>query len=352
MKRIKFIRSLMNFNMRVLAQGTPNPNKTYTPKELKRMMFFNSVFMSNTNEMFEKYNTLSIIDTYVEALTKYISNVAWIIKSLITSVDGISFTRLDSFERRFAIFKNTSDVKVTEFFKSIDAVNYHFVSGQIYYISKYNNGTVGISSVDPNREIYNSPLMYISEGEKVYLKTDDCIRDGLLMNPEVELSIAVRITTSRDNPDIITKVECNGKLDSFKILSPIFGDKALMIQNPFIYTNDIEQMISSSINDPDEKEIQDFKSINVSNVLSSEELIEYPSDSFDDYLQFLSSAVNDPETKKIFLTLYRIGNDPAIFYILREAVNRGIKVHVNIELMASGESVNAIWKNERSHFQG
>jgi polyphosphate kinase len=46
------------------------------------------------------------------------------------------------------------------------------------------------------------------------------------------------------------------------------------------------------------------------------------------------------------MTLYRIGKDPAIFYILREAVRRGIKVCVNIELHASGESINRMWLEE------
>lgn len=78
-------------------------------------------------------------------------------------------------------------------------------------------------------------------------------------------------------------------------------------------------------------------------VMRHDQLVEYPLDSFDDYLSFLNSAANNKDVIEIDLCLYRIGKDPAILNIIQKAVERGVQVHVNIELCASGEDINYEW---------
>lgn len=81
-------------------------------------------------------------------------------------------------------------------------------------------------------------------------------------------------------------------------------------------------------------------------IFESDIIMEYPTTSFDVYLHLLSSAAKDKRISEIYLSLYRIGRDPSIYYILKEAVANGIKVCVNIELCASGEFINQVWAVE------
>lgn len=59
-----------------------------------------------------------------------------------------------------------------------------------------------------------------------------------------------------------------------------------------------------------------------------------PFESFDGVLAFLRAAVNDPDVLAIKQTIYRMGSDPAMMDLLREAVRRGKEVTVVVELKA------------------
>jgi len=59
-----------------------------------------------------------------------------------------------------------------------------------------------------------------------------------------------------------------------------------------------------------------------------------PFESFDGALAFLRAAVNDPDVLAIKQTIYRMGSDPAMMDLLREAVRRGKEVTVVVELKA------------------
>jgi polyphosphate kinase len=59
-----------------------------------------------------------------------------------------------------------------------------------------------------------------------------------------------------------------------------------------------------------------------------------PFESFDGVLAFLRAAVNDPDVLAIKQTIYRMGSDPAMIDLLREAVRRGKEVTVVVELKA------------------
>jgi len=344
MYHISFIKSLMEFDKRVLYQGTPRNGIVYDMKSLKEILFFNEVFMSNTNEIFEKHRTTEILDDYVKCLNKYISNVSMIIQHAISVKRELFFTRQDSFERRFAINTTLENQVITQYYPDIRMFNYPFESGQLYYIGIKDN-CISVSHVDPKREVYNNPITYQNGEQLIVYKTDDCIRDFIKSDLDLEDVVAVKVTTALKNPTIVTKVEYNGPTETMKRVAAIFGRSCLMISNPFIYTGDISQMIGRYIQNK-EKETQKIQNINMLDIINEDKLIQFPNDSFDDYLSFLKSAVDNKETKKIYLTLYRIGKDPSIFYVLKEAIEKGIKVYVNIELFATGEKINKLWMNE------
>ena len=94
---------------------------------------------------------------------------------------------------------------------------------------------------------------------------------------------------------------------------------------------------------PEKKEQQSFEISKAVDVMNRDQLIEYPLDSFNDYLEFLNAAANHPDVTEIKVCLYRIGKDPAILNTIEKAVKRGVKIHVNIELRASGEDINYDW---------
>lgn len=337
MNKIPFIKSLMSFNLRVLNNG--KHTRTNDIEELQRQFFFNKIFMSNTDEMFEKYNMIEIMDVYIQALGRMIQNVGGILSN-IKSVEGITFTREDSFERRFSMNANLKDIFITQFYQNINEIHYQFESGRIYYLSSFANGSLSISSVDKNRAVYNS---YLSMNN-IYWKTDDCIRDYINEKLNAANTCAIKVTTDRKNKNVITKVEYNGDKRYIQRFISAFGKSALMIENPFMYLDDIDHIIESFI--PKKKESQLVNKLNIRALMKKDKIIEYPTESFISYLEFLRSAIEYDDTKEIYLTLYRIGSNPELFYILKRAINNKISVHVNIELCASGEEINKFWMNE------
>ena len=70
MNKISFIRSLVEFNKRVLYAGNMHSNRKYNIEEINNKIFYNKIFLSNTKEMFEKYDMNPIIDDYIELLDK------------------------------------------------------------------------------------------------------------------------------------------------------------------------------------------------------------------------------------------------------------------------------------------
>lgn len=345
MQKISFIKSLMEFQKRVLFQGNIDENKSYTMEELKELIFFNKVFINNTMEMFQRYNTSNIVDDYIECLGDYVHNIESII-SHIMKKGNIIISNEDVFEKRLLIEKELSDQVITRFYKSIDQMKYKFINGAIYYISILENGYIGISFVDPRRSIYKSTMKYEFNDRTVYWKSDDCIIEYIQLLYNTIDTIAVRVTTSEKDPSIVTKVEFKGNTNVMKGIFEIFGDDVLIISNPYIYIDDIENIIETNNDVTPVIDKPEYHPVSIDDLLLSDLLIEYPNDSFDEYLLFLKSAVDNINTESIYLTLYRIGDNPAIFYILRDAVTKGIDVIVNIELFASGETINRMWLRE------
>ena len=351
MQKIPFIRSLMEFNKRVLYQGTLIQNKKYNLDEIEKKLFFNKIFISNMQEMFQKFDTRNIIDDYVEELSQYIININEIIKAISISKSNIKISREDSFERRLSIEGKIAHQLITNTFNNIqEASTFKFVNNCIYYISLFYNNSINISYIDMKSAIYNETINCQMSDYKLYWKTDDCITDYIQDKFKPIDTIAIRVTTHMKK-GYITKVEYNGSSAIMRKLismfqSKLYMDKPLIVSNPFIYVDDIEMIVNKNIDIKPPITKSSFKSLNINTLMRKDTLLEYPNDSFDEYLQFINLAVNNKDTKAIYITLYRIGKDPAIFYILRDAVDKGIKVHINIELCASGEDINIMWMNE------
>ena len=329
--------SLMAFDLRVLDNG--RCSSTATLEELKDKLFFNQIYVSNTDEMFEKYPMFDLKDTYVSGMQQVLNNVQAIVDRL-QRITGLELSRKDSFERRYVIETELNAIEVTEHFANINSVRYKFKSGELYYISLFDNDSISISYVDKKRDVYSKVLGM----NKTFWKTDECIREYIKKSYKAKDTIAVKVTTAIDNANVVTKVEYNGSVDTMKQIMSMFGPNVLVMFNPMVYTKDIGKAISSAM--PKKKESQLSKKLNINNLLKGDHLMEYPTESFETYLNLLRSLVDYPDTKELFLTIYRIGDDPSLFYILKDARRKGIKVNVNVELEASGEKLNKFWFNE------
>lgn len=341
MKKIPFENALLQFNQRVLCNGR-SVGTINNIETLSNQLFFNQIFMSNTDEMFEKFSMIDYIHDYVESVKLVHLNLGNILTNVMR-ICNVTFTREDSFERRYMMNSELGDMVMTEFYQDINSVHYRFNSGELYYISTFENGTIGVSHVDKKRNVYQKPLEY----NGVFWKTEDCIRDYIKDQLKADTTTIVKVTSLRDNQNVITKVEYSGKDKHMKKIASIFGHKCLIVNNPFIYSKDIEKMIKKFTQK--KTEVQSIGNLGIRQLLQKDKIVEYPKESFFTYLDFLKSVAEYPETKKIYLTLYRIGDDPALFYILKGAIEKGIKVHVNVELFASGESINKFWMDELIH---
>lgn len=349
MKHLPFVRSLMEFNKRVLSQGSLE-DQSYDMEKLHQKLFFNQVFMGNTHEMFQRYPDPNIMDDYIESLNEYISNVSKIINWMCHLTNDIRMGTESTFESRLMIEDFMKDCMITKWYPiqdlSLEAIqnDLMFMDGQICYLSLYWD-MLGVTFIDPKRSIYHNVIHMEFPGYTMYWKTDEAICDYLNRKFGVSNTVAVKLTMST-NKGKVTKVEFNGDSMVIETIVKIFPRSALVVSNPFIYTDDIKMILESKIKKKAVNAKPSFIHMDLEEIFKKDRLIEYPRDSFDQYLQFLDQASKHPHVKSISLTLYRIGNDPAIFYILREAANRGIDVHVNIELCASGETINTLWMDE------
>lgn len=349
MKHLPFVRSLMEFNKRVLSQGSLE-DQSYDMEKLHQKLFFNQVFMGNTHEMFQRYPDPNIMDDYIESLNEYISNVSKIINWMCHLTNDIRMGTESTFESRLMIEDFMKDCMITKWYPiqdlSLEVIqnDLMFVDGQICYLSLYWD-MLGVTFIDPKRSIYHNVIHMEFPGYTMYWKTDEAICDYLNRKFGVSNTVAVKPTMST-NKGKVTKVEFNGDSMVIETIVKIFPRSALVVSNPFIYTDDIKMILESKIKKKVSNAKPSFIHMDLEEIFKKDRLIEYPRDSFDQYLQFLDQASKHPHVKSISLTLYRIGNDPAIFYILREAASRGIDVHVNIELCASGETINTLWMDE------
>lgn len=339
MKLISEVSSLIKFQKRVLEKGTPATSR-YSAKELKDLFSFDSIFLSNTDEMFEKYDCKEIASEYVNLLHIYIKNIGFILKSLMRLDTGCDFTYESSIEKRITEATSFGNRYHWDYARR-DASFIKTLPNGIYYIAQGSHNDIVILTFD--KSVYETLYSY----DDICWKTDDCIME-YLNNSDIHnrvssdfIEIKVSSYDSKTN-----KIEYYGNPELMKYYIQYLPNGCVVVQNPFLFINDIKLMIDRFFVRDNTITKPNINYDNVLRTLRKDELIEYPVDSFKDYLNFLQSSVNNPDTKAIYVTLYRIGKNPAIFNILQEAVDRDIDVNVNIELCASGEWINNVWKEE------
>lgn len=331
---ISEVKSLIMFQERVLKNGTPSAY-SYTLEKLSDMLDFNSIFISNTEEMFTKYNCKEILNDYIKLLMIYVKNIDFIIKELMR-INSINISNETSFEKRmkeeseFAFRYKVNNIKKSNVIK-LESSNQ--LSDGIHFLGIKSNSIIDITF---EKSLYDN----IYHDGNTYWKTDEMIREYLYNHFKVPF--VVTKITSKNNK--IKKIEFDGDKITMTNISKYLDSNIIVIRNKFLFINDIKMIMKQFINKP--KRVPNIKHIESLDMMEKDELIEYPLDSFENYLDFLWSGVNNPDTNEISLTLYRIGSNPAIFNILRRAVEKGIKVRVNIELEASGEWINKIWMRE------
>ena len=300
-----YIEGLMLFNQRVLSLGAIKSNSF---DELKQKLFFNKIFISNCNELFYKYKCDSVADMYGELLDEYTFNI-----SSILSILENPFIDIEGKVAKIPLIKTST-----------------FVNDVIYYITQKDDQLL-IQYLPSKHPVYTNKLNY--RGKSV--KADHYVKKYL------DSIGKTSVATITSNSHRVTKVEYYGDVK----MEEYFHD-AHVYKNPYLYLDDIEKVIESRTSSYPVKRIQKHPATNIQGLYHRDLLVEYPTITFDSYLNLLTTAAHDPNTESIYLSLYRIGKDPSIYHILKEARINNTKVHVNIELFASNEEINQYWMKE------
>lgn len=343
-KTISTVDSLMAFNYRVLTNGNiPEITQGIKDEDLRQILTFNKIFHNNMNEMYQKYHMIDKTRDYADLLDHYVDNIRGVVVILEAIHKYLNITTVDTFERRLATKNAVGNALITTLCTPQEAKNYRFDNNTIYYITYCGPSLIQISYIDPLRSIYDRPLTHMKFKFRELYPVVPAVR-SYVESLTGNATIAARVTTNLDT-DIVTKVEYDGVQGAMHQLMNIFP-RSLIISNPYLYIDDLIQYTSMYCKDVDEA--RSYQTMDINKLFWKDKLIVFPNDSFDEYLQFLSEAANNKYTRAIYLTLYRIGNDPDIYYILKDAVSKGISVYVNIELCATGEDVNKFWMKEMS----
>ena len=214
---MEFIERLMGFQRRVLYQARK--------ASAKDALFFTNIFMSNTNEMFQKYDMSTVMDEYIGLVGECQYNYERIIKDL-NKVDGITITNEDSFEHRhnsvFRIGRNWSIFQLQA--NSIHQTDWNtaFVDGDIYYLQIGSGDIVNAIHIDMKHSIYSSPFMNTTDDATVYWPTVETIRTHFETGGYK--AVAIKITKGRklEEDDVsdtptpywpFTKIEYSGNTD-------------------------------------------------------------------------------------------------------------------------------------------
>lgn len=340
--KISTTRGAMLFNHRVLELGTVPEDGELTVKELSKALQFNDIFRSNSDEIFQRTSKFTEIDLYVQGIATINRNLTNLMNHIRKTDPNTVIDNEDNFECRLTTELRVSGLLTSEYVFTGEPVG--FVDSQLYYLTPM-DGYIVSTTAPKSSPIYSKPFSYRYSDHTKYWKTDACIRNYL--SERLAPTITARVISSRDTGKP-TKVEVEGDPAVIReVVIRLFPEDILVVRNPFLYTGDISQILESM--EPESKSdnsVPDHPLFELSDLLEREMVVSYPETPFDVYLRFLSLASLDPNVTKISMFLYRIGDNPVMFYILRDAVRRGKQVFVNLETQASGELINRFWALE------
>ena len=149
MRTINPISSLMDFNRRVLDRGTPrNINQITDVSTLSDLLFFNTVFSSNTEEMFQKYNMTPAIDEYIDLCTQRTQNIRAILKQFCMICKDVAISDYDCTESRLAVEKHISQLEM-EGMNLPAHFNSELIHDAIYMAERIGENYINLIYVDP-----------------------------------------------------------------------------------------------------------------------------------------------------------------------------------------------------------
>lgn len=344
--------SLLRFNLRVLHQGHPENGKDYSLADLKKLIFFNKVFISNIREMFEKGILSNMANDEERMLLKsllgaYNTNIMDIRRMLENKITIDKPLTAHLLEAEKLVHDQITAIPIGK--QNIrEVIEKNHFSGLVFLMYNEDEG-VTVAHIDSSHSIFTHPFEYNGPnfGVHMYCNTIDAIVDILSIEYDKIIPIYV---TMKNNHIAFIEMEYSPKYASssmYKKFVAIF--QSVVMYSKALYIDDLEQMISENIENPVTEMKGNFTPVNIEDVWDHDILIEYPRDTFNEFLQFISQTTKPGIcAKSIYITLYRIGYDATLYNLLINAVNHGVEVYVNIELCASGEHVNKFWYDSLS----
>jgi Polyphosphate kinase len=334
------INGMLNFNKRIMSEGTPDENTNYSMREFRQKLFFTHIAYENLQELFQRWAVSYNKGDYLAIVQRYLSNMIEFITRL-RGITNYNYTRMDDCIP--AIVESTGIQKhlVTETLRP----EFPFRHKKIYYITESRDGYI-IHSMKKASDLYKRITEDLLK-EEIICKADDAVIQYLNKIYGEGSTFAIRMSVY-DYDSHITKMEVNPLYEGPELYLDICEDidrDAFIFENPIIFSDDILQWFAY-FDLTEIKYVQEIPNLSFISIMNEDQLHAYPETSFDAYMNLLEDAANSSVVSSIKILLYRIGKDSKLIDLLCTASRNGKFIHVNLEMEAFGEQINARWKQE------
>ena len=332
------IHGMLNFNKRIMSEGTPEDNAYYDMREFRQKLFFTHISYENLQELFQRWAIGYNKGDYLAIVQRYLSNMI----EFITGLRGITnyiYTRMDDRIPSIVGSTNIRNHLITETFRP----EFPFKHKKIYYITQSRDGYL-IHSVKKAKELYETITGALLD-EEIICKADDAVIQYLNNLYGKGSTFAVRMSVYDYNSHI-TKMEINTLYEGPELYLDICEEidrDAFIFENPIIFSDDIIQWFAY-FDLTEIKYIQEIPELSFATIMEEDQIYAYPETSFDAYIRLIEDAASSSIVSSIKILLYRIGKDSKLIDLLCSASKNGKFVHVNQEMEAFGEQINVQWK--------
>lgn len=324
-------KSLFEFHSRVLYKGTPkNRNKKYTMEELKDLLKFNQIFLSNMDEFLSKYPCNEIEELYEKKMIIFHDNMDFIMKQINELEKDFEFT--NDFQNEIMEEKTKESIR---FFRTHPKTIFNFNHGEIYSLTLVDDKLV-IGRI--NNNLINLPIGYHKDGFNYLWKNEKFILN-YIKNKIGGESILIKPIVDYDDAFTTKKIEYFGDFKILQKLQHLFDYDTLVVRNNYLVSKYLMKLLDR------EKESR-VKLIKNHNVNQKDLIIEYPRDHYLSFINILKKVSYDTNVEFMGICIYRISRNPELLSIISNALASGIKVTVNMELDASNEFSNQSWKEK------
>ena len=262
------IESLSNFNERVLMKGTIKNDEICRFESIKNKLFFNSIFISNMKEVFQKYTIREIVEVipnYIDDLKIYNKNLKDIIKYLKCKL--LLVINLNKFSK-----VNINNLEIIDNINDLD--DYHN-----YYLT---------ITKDQKIIIYKCTKKIVIKNGYEYLNVSKSIKNELNKRFKGLRTIMFNIV-HRDETNEIIKMEIDQDLDQYEdLIRSIFSRRMFLIINPLLNLDEINNVIKNNYRSIDHY-IPD-QTITIKDIMKKDYLIYFPEVSFDCYLNLIEDG--------------------------------------------------------------